>query len=644
MTEPVSAYISESYGAVHTGDGTQLNVYLAAASTRVQDKVGPSLRGITDHDGDWLDQRFVAPGGMQRARSLLRTHSVVLLSGPPGSGRRAAALKLLHELANGTGGLYELPDTEDDSGSVLDAVEPNTGDRLLLDLSVVDETHYLSLQSRLLGFRAKLIERGARLAVVLPHRHAYLQGVDLKHYTAEITKPASRDVLSRYLQLDNIRPPTEEMAAHGMATYLARVPVREIAELSDRIRDLRDKGTPGGFPNWRDRAIKRVADRSAEVAADLATHHSGRRRALLLALAMFHESSPATVLHTAGALLAVLSHPPSDQPRLEQADLSRELTELGAETGPDGLVQFRTHNYDRGVRDHFWMYFPDLTEQLRRWIRDCLAWPGLGEDERGPVITRFAEQCLNSGRPDDLLWLAESWTGHHGHIRLIPDAAQVLVHGLAHEQYGQRFRQQIYDWSTTKTLPQNLKQVLVLVCSQAMRRSHPYQALVRLHHLDRRADGRVADTARTAVLGLAHSDDRMYRLLLQRVSPSLAEAGWARDFGLFLALTQSVPLVAARDVRTGLTEGWAAVFRRLPLEQWQPYALSWFAAVTDAPGPEQLLDVLVNACQNEAVLLGVLYQLALDWERSRPRRPGVTGLLIEKINLAQGLDHLVPAV
>ncbi|KOU52880.1 hypothetical protein [Streptomyces sp. WM6378] len=648
MTEPYSAYISESYGAVHTGDGTQLNISLALASDRLRHEAGPSLRSITDRDGDWLDQRFVAPGGMQRARTLLRTNSVVLLSARPGAGRRAAALMLLHELADGSGGLYELPDTEDDSGSVLDASEVSEGDRLMLDLSAVDEARYLSLQRRLPDFRARLVERRALLAVVLPHHHSYLQRVELKPYTAELTKPSSRDVLSRYLQLDNIRPTVAELGVQSLVNHLARVPMREVAELADRIRSLRDDGIPGGFPSWRDRAIKRVADRSAEVAADLATHDSGRRRALLLALAMFHESPPATVLRTASALLSALSHPPDERPRLEQTDLNRELTELGAETGPDGLVRFRTHNYDRGVREHFWTYFPDLTEQLRRWFHDCLARPRIGEDEHGPAIVRFAEQCLRAGRPDDLLWLAEAWTGRHGQVRLIPDAAQALNRGLADEQYGQRFRQRIYDWSITGSLPQNLKQVLVLVCSETMRRSHPHQALVRLHHLDRRADGRVADTARTALLDLALGNSRMYRLLLQRVRRSLVESAWARDLGLFLALTQSVRLTASQEVRAGLTAGWAAVFQKLPREEWHPYAVRWFTAVVDGSGSERLLDVLVDGCRNEAALLGGLYQLARDWERSRPPKPGdeprIVGLLVQKINFAQGLSFLVPAV
>ncbi|MFF3698513.1 hypothetical protein [Streptomyces sp. NPDC002221] len=650
MSESFGVYVNESHGALHTGEGAQVNISLALAATsdRLRHKAGPKLLSITDRDGNWLDQRFVAPGGMQRARTLLQANSLVLLSAPPGSGRRACALKLLHELADGSGGLYELPDTEDDSGSVLDADEVGEGDRLVLDLSAVDEARYLALQNHLLAFRAGLVERGARLAVVLPQHHGYLQRVELKSYTAELTRPSSRDVLSRYLQLDNIRPTPAELSVQSLNNHVARIPLREVAELADRIRTLRDRGTPGGFPSWRDQAVKRVADRSAEVAADLAAHDSGRRRALLLALALFHASSPGTVLRAASALLSTLSHPPDERPRLEQVDLNRELTDLGAETGADGLVRFRTHNYDQAVRDHFWTYFPDLAEQLRRWVHECLARPGIREDDHGPAIERFAEQCLKAGRPEDLIRLADSWTGRHGQVRLIPDAAQALSLGLAHERHGQRFRRQIYEWSLTASLSQNLKQALVLVCSETMRQSHPHQALVRLHHLDRGADGRVADTARTALLSLALDDDRMYRLLLQRIRRSMREPDGGRDLGLFLALTQSVRLLASREVRAGLAAGWGAVFKQLPPQQWRPYAAQWFTAVETGSGPERLLDVLVDGCRGEAAALGGLYQAAHNWGRSRPsgtrHRPTITGLLLQKINIAQGVDSLVSAV
>lgn len=638
MSDFLGAYISEARSAVHTGEGNQLNFYLAAASSRVRDRTGPDLLSVSEDGRRRLHERFVDPPHMREARDLLDRGSMVLVAGPPGSGRRATALMLLHELPSTQGGFYEIPDT-DDEGSALEAVAVREDDRLLLDLSVVDETRYLSVQSRLHDFHTKLTERGARLALVLPYHLAYLQRGDLKPYMVEIGRPPARDVLSRHLQRDDIRPAAAELTTRRLTTYLANAPLRDVAGLADRIRRCRDDGRPGGFPGWRDHALERLADHSAQVAADIAAHGAGRERALLIALAMFHESSPATVFHAASALLDTLAHPPDERPRLEHADLNAELTALGAETRADGLVQFRTHNYDHAVRAHFWTYFPDLGDQLRRWVGHCVAWSGLEEKAHAPVITRFAEQCLAAGRPQDLLWLAESWTG--GGQRLIPDAAQALVHGLSHEQFGQLFRRHIYEWSTNDSLSQNLKQVLVLVCTEAMRGTHPHQALVRLHHLDRRASGQVAVTARAALLDLAGSDSIMYRLLLQRIARDLPARRWERDLGVFLELAMYARLLRAREVRDGLAAGWAAVFQRLPADSWRPYAERWFAAAADDPDRDRLLDVLVAACGDDPVRLGTLYRVARAWERSSPqpsgRRGTVGSRLFQKIDSAQGL-------
>ncbi|MFD9793077.1 hypothetical protein ACFWXK_19220 [Streptomyces sp. NPDC059070] len=648
MSEYLGAYINEASGGVHTGEGAQLNFFLAAAAERVRSRTGPDRRSIAEDARTRLYERFVAPPRMREARDLLDQGSMVLIAGPTGAGRRATALTLLHELPAGKGGFYELPDTEDDEGSTLEAVTVSAGDRLLLDLSVADETRYLSVQDRLHAFHAKLAEHGAHLAMVLPYHLAYLQRSDLLPYTVEIGRPSAGEVLARHLQRADIRPAAADLNSPGLTTYLTQAPLRDVADLADRIRRLRDDGTAGGFAGWRDAALERLADHSARVAADIAAHGAGRERALLLALAMFHGSTPATVFHAASTLLRTLAHPPDERPRLEHTDLNAELTALGAETGDDGCVRFRTQQYDHAVRVHFRTYFPDLSEQLSRWVGECVAWPQLDQEAHSPVIARFAEHCQASGRPQDLLRLAESWTRDSGEARLIPDAAQALVHGLAHERFGQVFRRQIYEWSTNRHLPQNLKQVLVLVCSEAMRRTHPHQALVRLHHLDRRASGQAAATARTALLGFTRTDHLMYRLLLQRIGRDLADGRWERDLTLFLELTSPVGSLGARDVRDGLTYGWAVVFRRVSVDDWRPYAERWFAGGTAAPDRDRLLNVLVTACGHAPAALGTLYRVAREWERSgrnaSASRGGVGASLLQKINSAQGLDDLGSAV
>ncbi|MER6716091.1 hypothetical protein [Streptomyces sp. NPDC000877] len=86
----------------------------------------------------------------------------MLIDGLPGTGRRTAALMLLHELPQPSGTLHELPDTSDDrAAEPLDARDIGAGDLLLLDLSEVEESHYLAVQNALPAFREVVIRNSA---------------------------------------------------------------------------------------------------------------------------------------------------------------------------------------------------------------------------------------------------------------------------------------------------------------------------------------------------------------------------------------------------------------------------------------------------------------------------------------------------
>ncbi|MFD5783647.1 ABC transporter substrate-binding protein [Streptomyces sp. NPDC126933] len=646
MTWSPSSYINEARSAVHSGDGTQVNnYYLEAASSRIRGQARSRPRTVAKGDRDRLYQRFVPPPRFQQARQALHTHHAALLSGQPGSGLRAAALMLLHELPEAGGSFHELPDTRDDdsSSSPFDSGDINSGDRLLLDLSGAEETRYLEVQSQLSDFRHQLIERGAHLTVVLPHRLGYLLRSDLRPLTTDIERPSARRVLAVHLRRDGIRPAAAELDTPELTSYLAKAPLRDVADLADRIRRLRDAaGAERGFPHWLRDALAVLTDQTARVAGDLSTLHTGRRRALLLALAMFHDTTPATVFSATTALLKVLEHPPDERPRLEHSDLTAEFKAIGAETQSSGRVRFSRVGYDRAVRDHFWTYLPDLRRQLCDWVRECMEWAWLSPKERERVIARFAEQGLRAGRPDDLSWLVTQWTGHNAPARLMSDAAQVLTHGLADDRHGRSFRQQIYEWSKTAELSPRLKQVLVLVCSQVMAETHPDQAMVRLHHLARRAAGPAGRAAQESLLRLARADSRLYRLLLGRIETGMADSHSEADAVLFLALADAARLIRSASVRAALTSGWAGVMRRWPVERWRPDADRWLTVCQDdryrAPG----LDVLVAACAGDGSTLGCVYRVAHDWARAgaddSSLRAETTACLLRKINSAQGLE------
>ncbi|MFJ9630581.1 ABC transporter substrate-binding protein [Streptomyces sp. NPDC101175] len=643
MTDTFGSYVREAYGSVHSGDGPQFNFYSAAAA-QLREQSSRRPRVVAEEDRELLAARFVPPRGMQLARDRLAERNTVLIDGLPGNGRRTAAIMLLHDLSAARGSLHELPDTSDDTNgdsaaSPLDIRDIGAGDRLLLDLSESEESRYIAIQNSLSDFRDSLVRRGAHLAVVLPHRLGYLLQGELKHLTVEIGRPAAQRVLVRHLRQEGIDPAPADLGGSELLSYLTQIPMREVAGLADRIRRCRDVSPADrGFPHWLAESLDDQHDQSARVAADLATRQDGRHRALLLSLALFHGTRPETVLQGANTLLRTLSHPPDPTPRLDRADLHAELSDIGAETGADGLVRFRISGYDQAVRDHFWTFLPDIRRQLRDWFDESLTDPSLLRSGRKEAVTRFAAQSLRTARPEDLSWLAHRWTSNKAPARLNLDAVQLLAYGLDDERYGRFFRQQIYDWSTSTETSHGLSRVLVPVCSTTMARSHPDQALVRLHHLARRTNGVVKPDAHRALLELAGSDHRLYRRMLDRLAAGIAQGHWDEDRALFLELADPVRLVGYRGVRESLTTCWNGVLR-LPLASWSGVLARWLTASEDVRHRDLVLRVLSAACDADVRISGCLYHAARHWLHDDPSasRAEVVSVLLRKIDTAQGI-------
>ncbi|NEA51759.1 hypothetical protein [Streptomyces sp. SID10815] len=639
MTDSLSSFIGEAHGSVHSGDGPQFNFYVQAAQRLLGARERRRPHSIAAEDRRRLLERFVPPPGLQQARDRLRTERAVLVDGLPGSGRRTAALMLLHELPDDRGSLHELPDTSDDDTALpLDPADINPGDRLLLDLSEAEEARFLGVQGTLSDFRSRVIDRGAHLAVVLPHHLGYLLRSDVRHLMAEIRRPDARRVLAVHLRADGILPTEEEVAGPELAAFLNRVPIADVAALGDRIRRYRNASTADhGFPHWLAQALSEQHDQTSRVAADLKATTSGRHRALLLSLAMFHGATPDVVLAGANNLLRMLSHPPDPTPRLERADLHAELDAIHALSTSE--VRFRTVGYDRAVRSHFWTYLPDIRRQLRDWLGGRVADPAMSPAVRERAIDRFADQALRVDRPEDLAWLADRWMSSRSSAHLVPQAAQALALGLHDDRHGRFFRQRIYDWSLSRDTSDQLRRVLIVVCSQTMARSHPDQALVRLHHVARRSRGSTGEEAERAVIDLSRSDDRMYRKMLARLSDGIALGLWPADLTLFRELADPVRLGGDATVRKSLATGWGGLLRR-PAPEWTGVVERWLITCQDARCREPVAEVLAAGCGADTVVAGRLFRAAQEWRRKEPGAPraDVLSCLLQKLDTAQGIE------
>lgn len=609
-------YLQHMQGSVNLGPGNQYIFASPQTATR-----GSSRRAISRHHVLWLRQRFVEPPGMAPARETLRATSTVLLSGRPGSGRRTAAMMLLSELPSESGQFHEL--TADDGDDPLDSQPVRDGDRLLLDLSLFDEQRYGKAQGELAGLLPHLRDHGAHLVVVLPDQPWPLLREELSRHTKEMGRPPHKALLLRYLRLESIYPDQSEMTPTRLTEVMDAAPaVRTLDAFVRLVTHARSRGgRTDGFTEWRGEALTALLGRSSDVARDIAAHDGGRR-ALCLSAAMLHGGSPDEVFKVNTALLAELQQPEDERPRLDRADLTQRFADIKAAANHDS-VQFTSLAYDTAVRAHFWSYYPDVRPQLRDWVGKSVKLD-LTPAARSVLVAHFAEQCLRTDRYLDLITLVGRWTraGEPEELRWI--ACGALEHGLRHERYGGKFRRAIYLWSLDTRLPEALVHVLIEVCSKVMALRHPDQALVRLHHLARRARGLTGRTAREALLGLVQDDDRLWLRLLDRVTYSLEHHAFDRDSELFLLLadpgpltgtpSHSSPVLESPEVRAQLTACWGAVLGNRPKPAWEPYAARWLTAASDsARHREQLLDILLDACDRDVTALSRLHVVTRDW-------------------------------
>ncbi|CAM5297801.1 hypothetical protein [Streptomyces abikoensis] len=652
MNDWVRNVFEGARGNINTGSGDQYNVSF------LSDSRGRTPRVVAENHLRWLHRRFVPPFGLGKARELLG-NGIVMLYAPPGSGRNAAAHMLLYELAEQGGTFQELvPERRSDrreEGPLLDPDLVGQGDRLLLDLSAGEAELWPAVQAELGSFQDTLKRNGASLAVVPPYDRARPYDNGLQDFCADLRRPPATALLRRYLRLEGIDTETSTHLPAGVLSYLNRTPpLRDVAALAHYVVRARtsDKASDN-FAQWCEWALAAVTDREQQVVKSVASLRKGPQRALLITSAMLDGAHADAVHAGAEQLLRTTQHPPDEAPLLEQKDLAQRFQAIGAATGSDGRVRFKKLGWPEAVRSHFWKTMPGLRGRLRTWVEVAISLPGLTMEDRDSLVERFAEQCLRTKRPGDLISLVEHWTSSSKDRVRLRAAAQALEHGLMSEEWGNVFRRKIYDWAFERRLPVGLFTVLAEVCGEVMAVRHPDQAMVRLHHLSRQENSPGA--AQDALIQLVRADHRIQRLLLDRLDRALEHTCSPADRDLFLATsdpylltdtgTRAHALLTEPGVRHRLARCWSSLFQKHPPPTWTPLVRRWLSAATDDRGhADLLLPVLIEAAAGSGAHLSRLYVIGRDWSRAVPdpteraRRAATAKRLLHMIDAAQGLQ------
>ncbi|MFJ8333734.1 hypothetical protein [Streptomyces sp. NPDC094437] len=640
MTAQDRVTVNDPRGPVNNGVGHQY-VFCGVGVNWMSGKRVEALR-IAREDREYLADRFVPPVSFRVAADRLeKPGSVVLLDAPPGSGRRAAAIMLLHRLGEDGNAdeedarFEELPAT--DKGEI--PLAPREGDRFLLDLSgIADEEKYAEAQRRLAVYRSQIQEAGAHMVVVLSSGLEHAHAPDLAPHTVTLGRPRGIAVVTRYLRMDRMPFRPADLVNPDLQRLLDRSPMWELARLAGLVRAARDSRRYGAdFAGWLDQAMHAVTDRAGEVSRQMTAVRSAPDRALLLATAVFEEARADTVYEAWHGLMKTVRHAEEETTELARTDFGERLATLGIERGPDGRLRFDRLAYADAVRTYFWANFPGVRDDLKDWIGQAAGLRDLTIDDRVNVVVRFGERSLAVGRPDHLFDLVAHWADRATRASCDPRALAALELGLSHERFGGWFRNRIYRCVTSGPLSDGLARVLTAACLQSVGATHPEQALVRLHYLAVRK-GAAADEAREALLDFAGRDRPLYRLLIDRLRERTRREPHRAEPQLRL-LTELLRYDRAPDPPPwpDLFLGWGTVFSQPPTELWNPLVSGWLNAAASDRTREMALDVMVRATRGNAAALHRLYALACGWAgRSRhPSQAAVAALFWHHIDHAQ---------
>ncbi|MFF5469313.1 hypothetical protein [Streptomyces achromogenes] len=616
MTEQDHVTVNDPSGPVNSGLGPQYNFYGGGADWMIRKGI-ESLR-IVRADRERLADRFVPPVHYRIAADRLeKPGSVVLLDAPPGTGRRAAAIMLLHDLGEDGDAVEtrvrfeELPATGNDEYPLA----PGAGDRFLLDLSgITDEETYATAQRRLAVHRSQVQEAGAHMVVVLPWNMRHAHAPDLEPDTVTLGRPRGLAVVTRYLRMDRMAFRPADLTSPDLQPLYERSPMRELARLSRLVRAARDSGRFGtDFTGWLDQAMHAVTDRAGEVGQQVASVRTAPERALLLAAAVLEEARADTVYEAWHGLMRTVRHEEEVTSELARPDFGERLTALGIERGPDGRLHFGRLAYADAVRTYFWANFPGMREDLRDWAGRVAGLRGLTTDDRMNVVVRFGECSLGVGRPDHLFDLVVRWSDSAAGASCDPRALAALELGLSDERFGGWFRRRMYECVRSGRMSDGLVRVLTTACLQSLGTTYPKLAVVRLHYLAVRK-GEAAREAREALLDFVGRDRRLYRLLIDRLRDRAHQGPRAAEPHLRL-LCELLSNTWAPDPSPwpDLFLGWETVFSQPPTELWNPLVNSWLTAAAGDSTQEMALDVMVRSTHGRAVALHRLYAIACDW-------------------------------
>ncbi|MFK4089287.1 hypothetical protein ACI2LF_34560 [Kribbella sp. NPDC020789] len=618
----VRSAVTDPQGNVHTGDGHQYNIaevhiqgFLAEPAVQRDVGIRPGQAGMK-----FLQRVFVEPDGFEALRESLQVPGrTAVLTGRPGSGRRAAAQMVLCPTLDDISALTLLTAADLQGSDRLTDEDVSEGTHLLLDISDLDQRAFADRQTDLVRCAAIVGRQRASLVILIPDGLEDQLHDDLQIHRRPVGRPDGWRVLTSHLERGwNLTLPRSAVAADD-GRALAALPLRSIARVAFYLAQTREQGLPR--QTWFRNALAGLADQEHEVIRLLNQCRSVEERTLLLVTAVLEGAGIDAIYFAEHSLLGILDYAAESPPhRLAQFGITDRLRELDDHIRVvDGTARFVRPGFGDAVLTHFWDAYPDLRPRFADWIRTVYSWRATRADDWTMVARRFAVQSTRTNRSGDLQRVVEHWStsGREETRRL---AIEAMTPALLDDRFGPRARQYLYALATRPNLEQGLGRLAIELCTDVVAIGHPQQALIRLRWLTER--DAVSAEAKRAIVSLCE-DNRTLELFIHvltdrdRFDPELARHVLAPR-RLTADEVRAAPLLVPR-LRRKAVEVWVRSLQDANAAAWRSAITPWLdehARLVDENRPpiaSALLSALIDICSGDITRLAQLNTANESW-------------------------------
>lgn len=617
LSGDVGTVVTDPRGNVNSGSGTQWNLVVSGWTPPVAVRQAVGIRAVLA-GLEFLHRVFVRPPGFEALRErLARPGSAIVLTGPPGSGRRAAAQVGLCPDVDGVSALRFLSSADLAGDERLTAEDISAGDRLLLDVSDLDSEAFVGRQSDLVNCVSIVGQQRASLVILVPDHLQRQLHDDLQVLRLRIEYPDRWAVLDAHLRHGFQLSLRRSSVSSDERALVGRLPLRDVARVAKYLDETRDQRLAG--TDWLKAALAGLEDQEQAVIEVFEELRTVEDRTLLLTAAMLEAGSVDSVYFAERGLHAVLGYrPATDDHRLAQAGITDRIRRSGNQLRlAEGTVRFVRPAFGTALLDHFWDAYPDLRRQFAEWVSTSYRWPRTQLRDRAAIAERFTAQAVRTQQLSDLYGLVESWAdaGREESRRL---AASMMTQVLLDDRSGPWARQQLYSWAYKGNLSVPLGRIVIQLCTDVVAASHLKQALIRLRWL---ADQTPIRTEACDAIVRLCADNRGLELFIHVLSD-----GGRFDPALCRLVLSPARLAEGRGQRPALlvprlrwkvVAAWRRVAEASSTDEWCVDWLSQHAhtAAGSEPVADALRAALIDICDRKVARLAQVFEANQRWLR-----------------------------